>query len=204
MKINAIARKAIADKLASAIRREGLTHKEAAQLFNMKSDRVSKFLNDKHRDLISDEFVEPFREWSNSGDSLRVWAKKHNPGVESEQHGKNVITAVNYGGSQVTLHFFEDFDSTKMNVRMLIECLQEVNDGSLLIGQQSTKAEWGASIDEIRELLYDWGKSLNQPDILLATTEEIESKDRLEVILAEINELKSMGFDVDIHISPKQ
>lgn len=212
MKINAIARKAIADKLASAIRREGLTHKEAAELFNMKSDRVSKFLNDKHRDFISDEYVEQFREWSNSGDSLRFWAKKHNPtaAVHSANPGSAHQPEVDNTNEPPKK---EELDKNNPIVEFLTEIYDDhtingshrIKARQLLesIQNQSNKADWGASIDEIRELLYDWGKSLNNPDVLLATIEETESKDRLDVILAVINEIKSMGFDVDISISPK-
>lgn len=191
MKINSVARKAIADKLASAIKREGLTHAEAAALFGMKSDRVSKFLNDKHRDLISDEYVEPFREWSNTGENLRVWVKKHNPGSSESVH-------------QPTERGWIDNTNEPPGLEEAISEIREVAK-KCNVSEEELRAIFTPmnvpSIQEIAEL-FD-AKLAKQPDVLLATVEEIESKDRLEVILAVINEIKEMGFGVKISIRPK-
>lgn len=61
--------------------------------------------------------------------------------------------------------------------------------------------------DRIEKMLESWEKDLERTERLLSRLDQvknidIETADRLEVVLQIVNEIKEMGFEVSIHLSP--
>ena len=179
--MNEIARAAIADKLSSAIKREGLTKTEAADLLGTKPELIRRLLNPKYRGTLTDYFFENFAKWGNSGLSIREWAKKYNPGAIEPAPKDSVV---------------KDRIIPIAAEKVLTKAQQD-----MIQVEQSIKTVGGISLKEISKLFDE--KFANQPEVFLATTEKTESRDRLEIILEVIEEIKKMGFDIDISISPK-
>ncbi len=59
------------------------------------------------------------------------------------------------------------------------------------------KIEGNVSTDEVREMLDDWAKDLEDTEAIL----ESKTTDRMAILLETLEEFKDLGYEVDIHIS---
>ena len=69
MEINEITQERIAEKLLSAMKREGLMSKEVAKIFDVPASYMSSLI--RNRDVVPQTAWEKFRDWEISGKPLR-------------------------------------------------------------------------------------------------------------------------------------
>lgn len=209
MKMNSVVRKIIADKFASAIKREALTKTKAAACLGFTLDYVSKLSNELYRNKLSDQVMERFQAWSNSGLRLREYAEKVK-GLSTAVKEVGEITDALIG----TANHGQDSEKERLLLAGESETHRpEVDNttkppkkekarGAELQGRHASHI----IVDDLNPVKPEdsiWSQ-LKDGSVIPSTPRETVSIDRLTVILQVINELKEMGFDVDIHISPKQ
>jgi len=88
--MNDIAQKATADKFLSAIKKEGLSKKEAGASIGLIPAQVSYLFNDKYWERLGNTYWDRVLAWVNSGQSLKEYSEKHGKVVAETKPEKSV------------------------------------------------------------------------------------------------------------------
>lgn len=92
--MNDIAKKATADRFLSALKKEGLTKKEAGDIIGIYPPDVTKLLNEKYWPALSSTIWDKVLAWANSGYSLREYPRHKRETSQVIQSSDEVATEI--------------------------------------------------------------------------------------------------------------
>lgn len=166
-------KKILAEKFAEGIKREGLTKSEATRQLGLSNENYGTMItNSPQRAKVPTKAWRRVQEWANSGELIRTYSKKHDLYVEHKRP-KPAGRKPKESTAPPARHMYKP-------------------TGILLTkGQEPSTLDPELGLDDVLEEMKSKPAEPRIQDVPL---------DRLKVIFDAINELKALGYQVDINI----
>lgn len=173
-------KKILAEKFAEGIKREGLTKSEATRQLGLSNENYGTMItNSPQRAKVPTKAWRRVQEWANSGELIRTYSKKHDLYVEHKRPKPA-------GRKPKGILLQEGEEPSTMEANNEPMDLTDKTLQSKIIHEDLEKGKFRVEMQ-----IVDKPKEARIQDVPL---------DRLKVIFDAINELKALGYQVDINI----
>ena len=182
-------KKILAEKFLSGLKMEGLTKAEAARMLGFTHENYGTMVtNPTQRGKVSHEVWRRIQEWSNSGERIRVY---------SDKHGLYIAHKPKKQGRKPKLK--PDAQETKSRKLSGNGHWQAKGGDFHLMPKPGDEVVLKLRGEEIGRAVVD---KVEDPAVNKPRIQDVPL-DRLKVIFDAINDLKAMGYRVDINVYEK-